>query len=527
MENVPLIWETAATLTARNARQWPEKTAFLFDDRAWSWQTVEDTTDRIALAMLKMGIGKGTHLGFWSMNTIDLVLYLIAAMKIGAVAAVINYSYRNVELRSVLRRADVEAVFLGTYKNGSDYAAIVEEVRPDCPALRAVYQMDAGAAAPGREDGLQWVQAAKAAVTPEDVATITFTSGTTKEPKPVMLTHSNIINDVNQFTHRMRVSVENGDVLMAPLPLFHSSGISGMLFFALVVGLPTLIHCRFTAEQSLRDIEKYKVTALLAVPTMLDLMIRSEHFRAYDLSSLRVVQTSGSATSPDKLKRITSELGLECMLIGYGQTECSPLITTILYDDDLETMANTVGVPFPHEEIRIWDLARDRPAGPGETGEIQVKGFNTMKGYYNFPEEQAKKYTADGWLKTTDAGFLDGRGYLHFVSRISENIIRHGENIAPAEVESVIEQYSEEILHVKVVGVPDPVVQEEVACLIQTRGAEIDARDLRRFVKARLASYKVPKYVFCVEAFPMTDTGKIDQAAVKQLAAELAAERRT
>ena len=114
-----------------------------------------------------------------------------------------------------------------------------------------------------------------------------------------------------------------------------------------------------------------------------------------------------------------------------------------------------------------------------------------------------------------------------FVSRISENIIRHGENIAPAEVESVIEQYSEEILHVKVVGVPDPVVQEEVACLIQTRGAEIDARDLRRFVKARLASYKVPKYVFCVEAFPMTDTGKIDQAAVKQLAAELAAERRT
>ena len=185
MENVPLIWETAATLTARNARQWPEKTAFLFDDRAWSWQTVEDTTDRIALAMLKMGIGKGTHLGFWSMNTIDLVLYLIAAMKIGAVAAVINYSYRNVELRSVLRRADVEAVFLGTYKNGSDYAAIVEEVRPDCPALRAVYQMDAGAAAPGREDGLQWVQAAKAAVTPEDVATITFTSGPSS-PKPVI-----------------------------------------------------------------------------------------------------------------------------------------------------------------------------------------------------------------------------------------------------------------------------------------------------------------------------------------------------
>lgn len=536
MENTPLLQETASTLTARNAKRFSGQTAFIFDGKAYSWTAVENLTERIAAVMLKKGIRKGTHVGFWSMNHIHLVLYLIAAMKLGAVTAVINYSYRTFELRNVLRRADIELLFLGENKKGSDYRAMVDEVRADCPCLREVWDIG-----PDLETVCEMypvdmelpqevasvLQDAKLAVEPDDVAAITFTSGTTKEPKPVMLTHFSIINDVNLFTHRMRVSVENRDVLMAPLPLFHSSGLSGMLFFALVVGIPTIFHRSFTAQTALADIEHYRVTALLAVPTMLELMIRHEDFSKFDISSLRIVQTSGSSTSPAKLRKITQDLGLESMLIGYGQTECSPLITTVLYDDDLTTQTETVGVPLPHEKVRIWDLKNDCALPAGQTGEIQVRGCNTMKGYYNFPEEQAKKYTPDGWLKTTDAGYFDERGYLHFVARISENIIRHGENISPAEVECVIEQYSADILTVKVIGVPEPVVQEEVACLIQTKdGVKLDAQDLRRFVKSQLASFKVPKYVFQVDEFPMTATGKIDQGAVKRIAAEWAEQER-
>lgn len=533
MENVPLLQETASTLMDRNTSLFPDKAAFIFDGASYTWAETAALTDRIAASMLKKGIKKGTRVGFWSMNSINLVLYIIAAAKIGAVSAVVNYSYRSFELRSVLRRADIEMLFLGENKKGSDYRTMVDEVWVDCPWLKSVWDMvdeleavrrcwpleqalpDRAAAALGT---------AKSVVSPDDVAAITFTSGTTKEPKPVMLTHYSIINDVNQFTHRMRVSVDNGDVLMAPLPLFHCSGLSGLLFFALVVGIPAIIHRSFIAQTALEDIEHYKVTALMAVPTMLELMIRHEDFTKFDLSSLRIVQTSGSSTSPAKLRKIKEDLGLESLLIGYGQTECSPLITTVLYDDPLETQTETVGIPFPHEEVRIWDLKHDCRLPDGQTGEIQVRGFNTMKGYYNFPEEEAKKYTADGWLKTTDAGFFDEQGYLHFSARISENIIRHGENISPAEVECVIEQYSEDILTVKVIGVPEPVVQEEVACLIQTKsGDPIDAQGLRRFVKTQLASFKVPKYVFQVDKFPMTTTGKIDQGAVKRMAADWAA----
>lgn len=533
MENVPLIQETTASLMARNVKFYPSRTAFLFDGAAYTWTDMEVLTDRIAANMLGKGIKKGTHVGFWSMNSIHLVLYLIAAVKIGAVAAVVNYSYRTFELRNVLRRADIELLFLGENKKGSDYRAMVEEVRGDCPLLGLVYDIAEDLEVVKRtlplnhslpDDIASQLKEAKDAVVPDDVAAVTFTSGTTKDPKPVMLTHYSIINDVNQFTHRMRVSVENGDVLMAPLPLFHCSGLSGMLFFAIVVGIPTIIHRSFVAETALEDIEHYRVTALMAVPSMLELMIRQENFANYDISSLRIVQTSGSSTSPAKLKKITEDLNLESLLIGYGQTECSPLITTVFYDDDMKTVTETVGIPFPHEEVRIWDLKNDCELAAGQTGEIQVLGFNTMKGYYNFEEEQKKKYTADGWLKTTDAGFFDERGYLHFVSRISENIIRHGENISPAEVESVIELYSKDILTVKVTGVPEPVVQEEVACLIQTKGGvEIDAQDLRRFVKTQIASFKVPKYVFQVDRFPMTATGKIDQGAVKRMATEWAA----
>ena len=535
MENVPLLQETTSRLLERNRRLYPDKTAFIYDGAAYTWTSVEALSDRIAVGMMEKGVRKGTHVGFWSMNDIHLVLYLIAAMKIGAIAAAINYSYRTCELRNVLRRADVELLFLGENKKGSDYRCLVEEVHVDCPRLGAVYDMADDFAMikhtlpPDRSlpTGIAAsLKERKDAVVPDDVATITFTSGTTKEPKPVMLTHYSIINDVNQFTHRMRVSIDNGDVLMAPLPLFHSSGLSGMLFFAIVVGIPAIIHRSFVAEPVLEDMEHYHVTALMAVPSMLELLINHENFSKYNISSLRIVQTSGSSTSSAKLQKIAEVLNLESLLIGYGQTECSPLITTVLYNDDIKTVTETVGIPFPHEEVRIWDLKNDCKLSAGQTGEIQVRGFNTMKGYYNFEEEQKKKYTVDGWLKTTDAGFLDERGYLHFVTRISENIIRHGENISPAEVESVVEMFCQDILTVKVVGVPEEIVQEEIACLIQTKSSQIVPDDLRAFVKRKLASYKVPKYIFQLDEFPMTATGKIDQVALKRIAEEQAAKEK-
>ena len=517
----PLLELTAAQLLRGHAAQLPDETAYIFDGQRYTWQQTEQLAEQAAMELLALDVKKNTHVALWSVNSITLVVYLLAAMKLGAVPIVINYSYRAYELCGVLQRSDAELLLLGEPKKNADYRQLAQTVQPDCPRLRQIVQLHLPSAQPLSEAQSDTLAQLEAAVTCQDTACITFTSGTTKLPKPVMLSYYNLINNARQFTARMHVERSRGDVLMAPLPLFHSSGMTGMLFHSLVTGIPTVLQRMFRAEQALRDIEAYRVSVLMAVPSMLELLADDPNRAQYDLSSLRVGQSSGASITPEKLLRIVQNLGFRHFLMGYGQTECSPLVTTTLYEDDLVTA--TVGLPLPHVELRIQDPSSGAVCAADQTGEIQVRGFNTMQGYYRADRENAEKYTADGWLKTTDLGWLDKTGRLHFAARSSEIIIRHGENISPAEIEAVAGQFSRDILAVKAVGVPEPVVQEEIACVVQTNGASIDPDALRAYIKSVLASYKAPKYVVFVKEFPMTATGKIDQAAVKQLAADYAA----
>lgn len=523
MEQVPLIEATAGDLLARNASFYPSYAAFFFDGDIYTWRDLDRMTDCAALQLLGKRITKGCHVGFWSVNHICLVVWLLAAMKIGAIPVVINYSYKTFELENVLRRARVEHLLLGEDKKGSDYWAMARQVQSACPMLRSVSRIELPQTCELSLEDTTQLARCRRLVGAEDVACITFTSGTTRVPKPVMLTYYNLVNNARQFSSRMHVEKQRGDVLMAPLPLFHSSGMTGMLFHGLVTGVPTVLHRMFRAEEALRDIQKYQVTVLMAVPSMLEMLAEYPDRTKYDLSSLRVGQSSGSAITPEKLLYVVYSLGFRHFLMGYGQTECSPLVTTTLYEDDLLRATATAGLPLPHVELRIWDLEQDKPLSAGQTGEIQVRGFNTMKGYYDLPRENEEKYTPDGWLKTTDLGYLDEEGRLHFVARSSEIIIRHGENISPAEIESVVARYSDAVLAVKVVGVPEQIVQEEIACAVQLKAGTLNTAALQTYIKSVLASYKVPKYIFQVEQFPMTATGKIDQAAVKRLAEDYAA----
>lgn len=533
--NIPLVRETISDRMAQNRLLYPNQTAFIFDDKEYTWKEADEITDHIAIAMHRKGVRKGSLLGFWSLSTVQMVFYLIGAMKIGGIPVVINYSYRSFELKKIVRKVHIERLYLGEYKKGADYESMALEVKAGCPYMQEICHMESNPGELRRIYGEQHVadkaerselSKCKKAVNAEDVISIIFTSGTTKTPKPVMLTHYNVLNNARQFAARMHVSHEAQDVLLAPLPLFHSSGLTGMLCFSLTAGIPVIIQRMFRAEEALQAIERYHVTVLMAVPSMLELMACSYSSKKYDISSLRIGQTSGAGISAGKLRKIIDILGFDHFMMAYGQTECSPLVTTTLFEDDWAIIAETVGKPLPYVEVRIWDLEKNSELPPGKTGEIQVRGFNIMKGYYQCEEENKEKFTADGWLRTTDAGFLDERGYLHFVTRISGLIIRHGENISPAEVENVIEQYSSVIAAVKVVGVTADIVQEEVACLIKCRSGRIDPDDLKCFVKKMLASYKVPKYVIQVEEFPMTATGKIDLAAAKHLAEEYAAAQR-
>lgn len=210
----------------------------------------------------------------------------------------------------------------------------------------------------------------------------------------------------------------------------------------------------------------------------------------------------------------------------YGQTETSPCIAIADWDDPNEVKAVSAGHVIGHVEIRIMDLDSGALVADGQDGEIQVRGYNVMMGYYNLPEANAKVFTEDGWLRTGDVGHFDERKELHITGRIKEMIIRAGENISPREIELAIRRY-EGIADVKVVGVPAQVLQEEIAaCVIARPGARINQERMLSYLKNRLADYKVPAYVFWFDAFPMNASGKIDLKELRREAAARAAKQR-
>lgn len=523
---------TVSGIMAHNSQMYPEKRAYIFDDEVYTWSDAEYLTDFIALDLVKMGIGKGTHIGFWSMNTIDLVFYMLASMKIGAVPAAINYSYRELEVKAVLSSADVEYVFYGESKKNCDFGKTIMHIIDQLPKIKGVRSIDGhvrklyqnmvstkSMVLKKRNE----LDTHKAQVHFDDVAAITFTSGTTKIPKAVQVSFLNLLYDASLTTERMQVC--GNDIWLAPLPIFHSSGLAAMIVQPLIHAIPTIIHRQFEAGTVMTAIEQYRATVLMVIPSMLELMYRHEKFSKCDFSSLRVILTSGAKISSERLKKLIQAIGVPHFLMAYGQTECSPLVTTTMYDDDIDVAVSSDGKPLPMVEVRIWDTDKNELQRCGQVGEIQVYGLNTMKGYYGNDRENQKKYTCDGWLKTTDAGYFDDSGYLHFVSRMDDMIIWHGENISPCEIECVISQFSDLISSVKVVGVDAEVVQEEIAAVIQAKG-QIDEEQLKVFVRRYIAGFKVPKYVFQIETMPMTPTEKIDIGAVKKIANTLVRQQR-
>lgn len=517
--------DTVSSVLAHNAWHYSGDPAYCFDKKVYTWDQTDQLTDIIASHMIRNGIKKGMHVGFWSMNTIDLVFYVLAAMKIGAVPAAINYSYKAYELQRVMASADIEFVYYGESKKNVDFAAVLHEVCRELPKIKGVWSMDKKVAAIAHseffhmsESCMEQLYEHEKLVTGDDVAAITFTSGTTKVPKAVQVSFRSLLSDAEMIADRLLMKKD--DKMMAPLPIFHSSGLSATIMQTMTKGALSFVERQFDAEKVMKDIDEHQITLLLLIPSMMELMHRHPNFSQYDFSSVRAVLTSGAKIASCRLEQMVADFGFPHFLMAYGQTECAPIVTTTLYDDPVRTAFYRDGVPLPRVDVRIWDTDRDALQAPGLIGEIQVRGVNVMKGYYNNEEENALKFTADGWLKTTDAGYVDKNGYLHFSAHMDDMIIWHGENISPSEIEAVICEYSDDIETVKVIGVPAEVVQEEITAVIQSKSA-IDAEDLKQYIKTKLANFKVPKYIFQLEEFPTTSTGKPDVGKIRQIAAKL------
>jgi fatty-acyl-CoA synthase len=507
----PLLGDTIGAHLRHTADRLGDREALVDvpSDIRWTYAELDDGVDQSARALLAMGIGKGDRVGIWSRNRPEWVLLQYAAARIGAILVNINPSYRTRELRYVLRQSGVSMLVAA-----ADYRGMIDEVRPDCPSLTTVVFLGTDwAAFLRRGDG---VPLADLDLSPDDPINIQYTSGTTGFPKGATLSHHSILNNAYFVAHRQGWTA--ADRVCVPVPFYHCFGNVLGTLAAMTHGACVVIPApAFDARATLAAVERERCTALYGVPTMFIAELAEPEFGRFDLSSLRTGVMAGSPCPVEVMKRVVADMGMAEVTICYGMTETSPVSTQSRPDDDLQRRVSTVGTPLPHVEVKVIDPVTGLTVPRGEPGEFCTRGYSVMLGYWDMPERTAEVIDAARWMHTGDLAVMSEAGYLNIVGRIKDVVIRGGENVYPTEVEEFLHTHPG-ILDVQVIGVPDDRYGEEVmAWVIPRAGVEPPtAATLRDFCAGRLATYKIPRYVKVVDAFPLTVTGKVRKTEMRE-----------
>ncbi|NLV80537.1 MAG: AMP-binding protein [Rhodococcus sp.] len=521
---LPLLGDTIGDNFDRTVARHGDRLALV--DRAagrrWTYRELADEVDTLAAGLLHAGIVKGDRVGIWAPNCAEWTFVQYATAKIGAILVNINPAYRSHELQYVLTQAGIRMLVAAPAFKTSDYAAMIDGVRGDCPDLEQVVLLGrsewddlvaAGrdALAGGRAD----LEAAARDLSPDDAINIQYTSGTTGFPKGATLSHHNILNNgffVGELCH-----YTEEDRVCIPVPFYHCFGmVMGNLSCtshgaAMVIPAPS-----FDPAATLAAVAEERCTSLYGVPTMFIAELADPGFDGYDLSSLRTGIMAGSPCPVEVMKQVIERMGMSEVSICYGMTETSPVSLQTRSDDTIEQRVSTVGRAGPHIEIKVVDPATGLTVPRGEPGELCTRGYSVMLGYWNQTEKTAEAIDAARWMHTGDIGVMDTDGYVAVTGRIKDMVIRGGENIYPREIEEFLYTHPD-ILDAQIVGVPDEKYGEELMAWIRLRegAAPLDADAVRAFCTGRLAHYKIPRYVHVVDEFPMTVTGKIRKVEMR------------
>jgi fatty-acyl-CoA synthase len=484
----------------------------------WTYAEFADEVDRLARALLAIGVVKGDRVGIWAPNCAQWTLVQYATAKLGAILVNINPSYRTHELEFVLKQAGISHLFLAQSFKTSDYVAMFDEVRDSCPDVRdrTVFGTPSWDVLLEQAErvGAHRVAAVQATLDPHDAINIQYTSGTTGFPKGATLSHRNILN--NGFFVGELCRYTEADRVCIPVPFYHCFGmVMGNLACtshgaAMVIPAPG-----FDPAATLKATADEKCTSLYGVPTMFIAEWSLPDFAAYDLSSVRTGIMAGSPCPATMMTKLI-DAGITEVTIAYGMTETSPVSTQNRTDDTFEQKVGTVGRVGPHLEIKVVDPVSGETVPRGEAGEFCTKGYSVMLGYWE-QQEKTDEVLVDGWMHTGDIAVMDEDGYVQITGRIKDMVIRGGENVYPREIEEFLYTHPD-ILDAQVIGVPDERYGEELCAWIRMReGAEpLDAEAVRAFATGKLAHYKIPRYVTIVDEFPMTVTGKVRKVEMRE-----------
>ncbi len=475
--------------------------------RRWTYAEMLEEAERAARGLLGR-FAVGERIAIWAPNLPEWVLLAYGAALAGVTVVTVNPAYRPRELAYVLRQSRAAGIFLVPEFRGSPMLEFLESVRPELPGLREVVRFDdwRGFCASGSPtERLPDVR-------PTDVAQIQYTSGTTGFPKGALLHHLGITNN-GRFVAQ-RLGVTSGSVWINPMPLFHTAGcVLGALGAASsrATFVPVLA---FEPALVLELIESLRGNVVGGAPTMFHMMLGHPERARRDLTSLRAVYMGGTLVPPELVRRAEAELRAPVSIV-FGTTETSCIASQTRAEDAPRDRAETIGRALPQTEVKIVEPKTGRAAPRGTIGELCVRGYLVMRGYFEMPDATAAAIDAEGWYHTGDLAAMDERGYCRVEGRLTDMIIRGGENLYPREIEAALLLHPA-VAEAAVVGVPDPTWGEVVAAFLRLAPGQVATEEeLFAFCREQLAPFKTPKRWVFVERFPLTASGKIQKFVLR------------
>ncbi|WP_404231413.1 AMP-binding protein [Acinetobacter venetianus] len=536
----PLLGMTIGEKFDQACQQYADQEAIVssHQNRRLTYRELQQEVEAFACSLLRLGLKKGDRLAIWSPNCVEWTVTQFAAFKAGIVLVNLNPAYKSHELEYVLNKVSCKGLIIASQFKTTNYQELLTRIAPEIsfctdkiihterlPFLKFVIKIDeqqhtgihrfSDLVTPPTADQLDQLDLASQQLQFDETINIQFTSGTTGNPKGTMLTHHNILN--NGYFVGEGIRLTSKDKVCISVPLFHCFGmVMGNL--ACITHGATMVYpsAVFNPLDTLKTIHEERCTAAYGVPTMFIATLEHEQFNEFDLSSLRTGIMAGSPCPREIMQRVIERMHMSEITICYGMTETSPVSAQSSVNDSIDKRVSTVGRVHPHVEVKIVDL-EGQIVPTGTLGELCVRGYSVMAGYWGEEEKTREVIDAAGWMHTGDIAEMDAEGFVKIKGRIKDVVIRGGENLFPKEIEDFLYTHPD-ISDVQVIGLPDLRYGEELcACIILHEHHQSDEDSIRSFCKDHISHNKVPRYVKFFSEFPMTASGKAQKFKLQEI----------